>query len=809
MSNVFSEVLHGKLILRFLLISLLLLFVCSQSLFTQQSTQAVTYKILGISVEGNNPRNGTESAAIVSNSGLRIGQEVTLPGDQIRQAIERLWALRIFSDVQILIDNKVENGIYLSIKVKEHPRLAKYDINGADDVSKDDVQKAVGVVVGQVLTANDVKALTEKVKKLYASEGHLIAKVTAETKPDGDSLSNRVVLTINIDEGPSVTIDRIRFQGNIAYDEGEVRGAMDDTKEPSFFSLRWHPKFDRKKFEADKRKIVKFYHNHGYLDADVIGDSTWYSTDGKHINLLITVNEGAQYKIRTISWDGATIYKPEDLTRFLQIKPGDIYNEELFEQNLRGNSDQTDVASLYLDNGYLMFNLDPEIKRVGKDSLDIAVHVYERNKFVLGKVDIKGNTKTKDYVIRRELYTRPGDFFDRSAIMRSLRQLSQMNYFNPEKLKPEPHPLSDNKTVDLSYEVEEKSSDNVNASIGYSQAYGATGALGFTINNFAIAHPLEGGAGQIFNFQWQFGEGSRYRTFSLGFTEPWLYNTPTSLGISLFDTRQTYIADYQQTGVSVRVGRGHLKWIDDLMRVDYTLRFQDNDVHDNYGNTYYRVGKSTQFSLSQTISRTSTDSPIFPTSGSVVSLSTEVSGPPLLPGNVDYIKWLFGADWYMPVFGSSKVVLYSSSSFGYVDGFKTDTTIPPLEYFYMGGTGLGYVQTTPLRGYDDQIVGPRNENNTLIPGRVMIKHTIELRFAVSMNPIPIYLLGFAEGGNVYEDFSRSDMFNLKKSYGFGARLMINPIGLVGFDYGYGMDPIYPDLTKPSGWHFHFQFGKGF
>ena len=811
MSSESLKVFHGnKAILRPILVLVLFLVLPTASVLSQESNAPKTYKILGISVEGNNPKNGTESGAIINNSGLKIGESITIPGDQLRQAIQRLWALRIFSDVQILIDSRVEDGLYLSIKVEEFPRLGTIEVKGADDVSKDDILKKVNIVQGQVLSPDDIKKITQKIKVLYADEGHLLAKILPETRPEKDtSGSNKVSLIFNIDEGPSVSIDRIRFQGNHAFEEGDLRGAMDDTKEPSFLSFRWHPKFDRKKFESDKRKIVKYYHNHGYLDADVVSDSTWYSTDQKKINVLINVEEGSQYKVRSVAWDGATVYKPEDLTRVLQIKPGEVYDEERFEQNLRGNAEQSDVASLYLDNGYLMFNLDPEIKRIGKDSLDIFIHVYERNKFVLGKVDIQGNTKTKDYVIRRELYTRPGDFFNRSAIIRSLRQLSQLNYFNPEKLKPEPHPLNDNQTVNLTYQVEEKSSDNVNASIGYSQAYGATGALGFTINNFSISNPLEGGAGQIFNFDWEFGEASRYRTFSLGFTEPWLYNTPTTLGISLFDTRQRIVADYQQSGISLRIGRGHLKWLDDLMRIDYTLRFQANNVHDNYGNAYYRIGSTTQYSINQTISRNSTDSPIFPSSGSIVSLSTEISGPPILPGTVDYHKWFFSSDWYAPILGSSKFVLFSSSMLGYIDGFKSDSTIPPLDYFYMGGTGLGYVQTTPLRGYDDQSVGPRNEFGILIPGRVMTKHTLELRFALAINPIPIYLLGFAEGGNVFQDFAHADIFDLKKSYGFGARLLINPIGMVGFDYGYGADPIYPNLKAPSGWHFHFQFGKGF
>ena len=284
------------------------------------------------------------------------------------------------------------------------------------------------------------------------------------------------------------------------------------------------------------------------------------------------------------------------------------------------------------------------------------INVYEMNQFKIGHVSIKGNTKTQEKVIRRELYTRPGDYFSRAAIMRSIRQLPQLNYFNPEKIKPD-YQLVDDKTVDLTYEVEEKSSDNINASVGYSGAFGVTGALGFTINNFSISEPLSGGAGQILNFEWMFGEGSRYRTFTLGFTEPWLFDTPTLLGVTLFDTRQIYTFDYERTGGSIRVGR-RFKWPDDYFRGDWIVDAQVNNVRDGLG--IYREGKSSQVSITQVISRNSIDNPIFPTYGSSVSLSIQMSGGPLLPGNLNFHKWLFASEWYLPLFGSSKFALYLS-----------------------------------------------------------------------------------------------------------------------------------------------------
>lgn len=772
-----------------------------------QRTQPQSLKILGLSVEGLDPRGGATGEAIIGHSGLKIGDEITLPGDQVRKAIQQLWALRIFSDVQIISENQVENGIYLLIKVKEHPRLARVELEGRDDVNEDDIRKKITVVKGQVVTPEDMTLLANNVKHLYEEEGHLLARITPETTIEDSTKGTGLVLTLRIEEGPAVTIDKVMFRGNKAFSEDDLKGELDETKEKTWWHFWSHPKFDRKKFEADKQKLVKFCRKNGYLDAEVVSDSMWYSIDKKKISVLLNIHEGAQYKIRSITWDGNTVYNSDVLTQRLQFRPGDIYNEERLEQNLHGNAEQSDVQSLFLDNGYLQSRLDPDIQRSGEDSLDIIVHVFEHNQFRVRHVNIVGNKKTKENVIRRELFTRPGDFFSRAAVIRSLRQLQQLNYFNPEKLKPEPR-LVDDENVDLLYEVEEKSSDNVNASVGYSGAFGVTGALGFTINNFSISDPLQGGGGQILNFDWQFGEGARFRTFSLGFTEPWLYDTPTTLGISLFDTRQVYYADLQQTGLSLRIGRGRLKWPDNYFRIDWTYRLQRNNVHDNGGFSYYTPGLHSQHSLTQVISRNSTDSPIFPATGSNVSLLAELSGG-ILPGDVDYQKWLFNADWYTPLFNTTRVVLFTSTSLGYINGIGDNPNIPFIEYFRMGGTGFGYIQTTSLRGYEDQSVGPLDAQGRAVGGNVMTKHVLELRIALALNPIPIYVLGFAEAGNVFQDFKHTDLLDVRRSFGFGARLLIQPIGLIGFDYGYGADHILSPDGGPEGWKFHFQFGRGF
>ena len=619
-----------------------------------------------------------------------------------------------------------------------------------------------------------------------------------------DSLKNRVVLKITIDEGNEVQVEHINFTGNTAFTDGDLRGAMDETSEKHWWKFWSSAKFDRKKYDEDKKKIVEFYQKNGYRDAEVLGDSIWYSASKENMDILIHVKEGAQYRIRRITWQGNTVYSADELNQRLGMISGEIYNQEKFDHNLRGNESQNDVASLYLDNGYLRVNLEPTETRVGEDSVDVTINVYEMNQFKIGHVNIRGNTKTQEKVIRRELYTRPGDYFSRAAIMRSIRQLSVLNYFNPEKIKPD-YNLVDDKTVDLTYEVEEKSSDNINASVGYSGAFGVTGALGFTINNFSISEPLTGGAGQILDFEWQFGEGSRFRTCSLGFTEPWLWGSPTLLGVTLFDTRQIYGFDLQQTGASIRIGR-RFRWPDDFFRGDWILNGQFNNVRAGEG--IYREGVSRQVSVTQIISRNSIDNPIFPTYGSNVSLSIQMSGGPVLPGNISFTKWVFSSEFYIPVLNSSRVALYWSSVYGYLAPIG-NSLINPIDEFIMGGTGLGYVATTPLRGYDDQSIGVRNDVGTVAYGNVMTKQTNELRFAAAINPIPIYFLLFAEGGNVFPSLSEANFFDLKRSAGFGARIQIQPIGLLGFDYGYGFDSVTPGSTAASGWHFHFQFGKGF
>ena len=821
-------------------LSIVFLLLVASQVYSQGVQQS--YKILGISVQGNKSADAT---TIIANSGLKVGNEIQIPGDQTLSAIRQLWALNIFSDVQISIERKISDGVFLLIKVEEYPRLERVAIEGNDEIDTDDIEQKITFLRGTVISPQNISKLKLRIKDLYAEEGFLNANIkdevfeffTADTIDEDisvywrnqkdlsdeyeviyeegdrtyknliDRIKDRVLLKLTIEEGDEVIVREIEFSGNQAFDDDDLKGELDETSEAVWWKFWSSAQFNPQEFEKDKTLVVDYYRKNGYRDAEILSDSLFYYDDNKSLKIIMDVYEGPQYKLRNISWDGNTVYPEAVLNERLDFAKGEIFDYDKFQKNLRGNEAQTDVSALYLDNGYLTFNVDAEEKRVAEDSIDVFIRVDERNQFRISKVNIEGNTKTKDKVIRRELYTVPGDYFNRALLFRSVQQLANLQYFNVERLYGPTGidtRLSSDSTVEVSFNVEEKSSDYLNASVGYSGSFGFSGSIGVTLTNFSILEPFSLGGGQILNFNWQFGVGNVYRTFTVGFTEPWLFDTPTSVGLDFFDTRQQFVYDLRQTGGTLRVGR-RLKWPDDFFFVQGRFRYQYNNVIE--GQNFYREGKTNQFTLGATLSRRNIDNPIFPSQGSVFSIDMEISGGPFLPGDVDYLKTLFKAEWYKRLFNSNRVALYTVADFGYIDEIVRGTPIQPFEFFYMGGNGL-VIATVPLRGYEDRSVGPRNAVGQIIGGRVAAKIGAELRFAVTLEPIPLYLLTFAEAGNVFESFEKTDIFDMRRSVGVGARLLINPIGLIGFDFGYGFDRKIVDGRDPE-WLFHFQFGRGF
>ncbi len=771
----------------------LMMFFCSVS-FSQDGPR--TYKILSISTEGN---KFYDSRIIVSSSGLKVGEEIMVPSEATQSAIMNLWNMKLFSDIEVNVDKKIGDGAYLVIKVKELPKLDNMKFSGNDEFSDKDLEEKIPLEKGQVITPQTLKDIEYNLVKLYEEEGYPLAEVKVDQFVNS---YNEAQLRVKIDEGTKISVRKIRFEGNSRISSGDLRGAMDGTSEKVWWQFWDKARFNRKDYEKDKGLILDYYRENGFKDATIVEDKLTYKNNKEDVDIVIKVNEGPKFRVGKINFEGNEVYKDSLLVEMLDMKRGNVYNIQKFQQNLRGNESQTDIASMYLDNGYLGFQADVDEDVKDNNYVDLTVKISENHQYRVGLVSFSGNTKTQDKVIRRELFTLPGQYFNKTAMVRSMQQMSQLNYFNPESMNYDFVQRNDS-TVDLVYIVEERSSDQLNASVGYSQTFGFSGSLGLTFNNFDILDPLSGGAGQILSLQWDFGTDGSYRTFRIGFTEPWLFNTPTSGGIDVYDTRQNYTYQIQETGSTLNIGR-RFKFPDDYFRGDWFLKFQRTNVIQGAG--IYETGVRSQFSIGQVISRNSTNSPIFPSVGSKISLSAEIAGANLV-GTTNFYKLGFKSEAFKSLDNSGKLVLATIFDVESISNLSSDNYVPPNELFFMGGSGLSY-NTVALRGYDDRTIGPQNVIGSPIGGRFYMKYGVELRYSLSQDPIPIFLTAFAEAGNLWKSFKQADFFDLKRSVGVGARLMLPAVGIIGFDLGYGFDRKIVDNQDPA-WLFHFQFGRGF
>lgn len=775
------------------------LFFNTDSTFAQDD-QIPLYRVASISVKGN---KFYDSKTIVNYSGIKENTEIAIPSDETRDAIKKLWSLGLFSNIALYVDKKFGQDVYLVIQVQELPRVEGIEITGNKKISTSDLKERIGLTVGEVVQDQKIRDLEYNLTKYYIEEGYSLAEVKTDKLI---STNNEARIRIKVKEGSKLTVQEIKFEGNKGLKEKELVKSMENTSEKIWWKIWDGATFDRNKFDEDKKSIIFFCKEKGYKDAEIVGEEMNLSPDKEDLFIKIKIEEGKKYYINKIKFEGNKMYPDSILYSKLDFKKGDVYNFKKLSYNLYGSGEsENDISTLYMDNGYLSFNAEIDEKVVDNNKLDLNIIITENNQFKLGQISFEGNDKTQEKVLRREMYTIPGDYFNRSDVKRSLQQLNALNYFNPEKLNPDIS-LENDSVVNIKYVVQERSSDQFNASVGYSGSFGMTGALGLTFNNFDITRPFSGGAGQVLNFSWQFGEAGNYRTFSIGFQEPWFLNTPTLLGFSLFDTRTRYYYDIRETGGILNFGR-RFKFPDDYFRGDWAIKIQRTDVID--GGTYYLSGVRDQFSIKQTISRSTVFDPMFPLTGTRIANSTELSGGPFLPGNIEFIKNIFTAETYTPLIKNQKFVLYSNFNFYFVNAIGKEKYIPPTELFYMGGNGLAY-NTIALRGYDDRNVGPKDNQTYFNPigGKVAIKYGLELRYPLSLDPFPIFALLFAEAGNVWADISKTDPFDLRRSIGFGTRLYLPAVGLVGFDFGYGFDRKIEDRDSPK-LLFHFQFGRGF
>ncbi len=761
-----------------ILFCFMLLIVTPDLAFNQYSS----VKLLGVTIEGLKTADPT---IIQINSGFTQGKEIT--ADDIQNAIKNLWSLNLFSDIEILQDKEVAGGIYLTIRVKEYPRLEKIELLGNKKIKKDDIDKALDFYRGMVVSDYQVNKARKKMKKLYAEKGYLLAEITPETY-DSES-EGKVILRFNIKEGNKVQVKKINFEGNANFSDGKLRKQLKETKED-----RWWrgADFNRKEFEEDLEKVVEFYRNEGFRDAEVLGDSVYYDESKKDLFIDIEVREGNRYYIGDISFEGNELYPNELLYSRLGFEKGDAYSQEKIQKAIMER-----LGTLYYDSGYIYSRIDPKELPVAKDTVNIQFVINEGHPVKINLVHIAGNTKTKEKVIRRELRINPGDTFSKAALERSQREVWVLNYFSDVKIDYWP---VDEDHIDLKFTVEEKSTDLANMSAGWSERDKIIGSIGVAMNNLF-------GNGQRLSFDWNFGRF--YRSFQIGFTEPWLMDTPTLAGFSVYDTKRDsrYIGYSQRSsGGSLRLGR-RFRWPDNYFRGDWIYRIDRTELGDfssavleaNPRNIVGEDWPLVSSSFTQIISRNSLNRPEFPTEGSEVSLSTEFAGG-LLGGNVGYHKYTFSASWFTPAIW--KFVLYNHATAGFLNGWKKGSKIPYLEYFFLGGEGMS--RSTPLRGYEDPLAGYATSPG----GKVMLKYTTEIRFPIIPNPTMFGLI-FAEAGNTWVNVSDTDPFDLQRSVGIGARIFMPMIGIIGFDYAYGFDN-YDQTGKRYGkWKPHFVFGRSF
>jgi len=789
------------------------------SILAQEQDEIILSKL---EIKGNTLTN---TDVIAFTSGLKIGS-VIKAGDFSR-AVKQLWQSNLFNDVQIYGTESGADSILITIQVEEAPVLESIKITGNKKIRESKITEAIALRAGQRIPDFLLENGRHEVKNLYKEDGFLLAEVNLILKDvEADTsqynykrLANSKKLTVKITEGKKVKIRDINFIGNDNLADRKLRRALKETKRQRWYYF-WRSPFDYDKYADDKSKLRDFYQKHGYRDAMVLSDSISYSDDKKKMDIWLTISEGPKYYYRNFSWEGNELYDADQLNRALGINKGEKFNSEQLQKGIYERA-----QALYMDRGYIYSNIIPEITPVGEDSLDVHFAVVENQKVYVRNINIMGNTRTRENVIRRALKIYPGDVFSRNKLIRSQREVWILNYFG--NVIPDVKPVDDT-NVDLEFVVEEKSSERANMNIGYSEEYGLTGGGGLQLMNFkgkgqslniSASTGLNRNSSSYYNYNTN-ANTSKYHSLSLSFTDPMINDTPNLVGGSIFytfqgaSTQYYYPLDIRVVGGSLMWGR-RFRWPDDYFRGQWGFQVTQKqyDGDDNDLNLYTGgLTKSVGINLSQVLSRDSRDRPEFTTSGSRVTLSTTFSGGPL-GGNEDFFKNVLNMDFYTPLV--SKFVLVNSAKLGVISSLASanDSTsiIPYDERFIMGGNGIPYGNM--LRGYSDNSIGPLSSSGSAIGGRSMLKFTSELRFALSENPV-IYLLAFAEMGNVWANKNMTEAFylgresaiNLKRSAGVGVRFYMPMVGMLGFDLGYGFDDINGD-GKPEGWATTITFGQ--
>ncbi len=791
------------------------------------------YTIGGISVTG---AEFNDKNSLISISGLAVGEKIRVPGDEISGAIRKLWKLGIIGDVKISITEIVGEEVFLEIALAERPRLSRYVFEGIPQSHHTTLNDKIKLLRGRIVTDAMMQNAVNTIKKHYAEKGFLNTEVNVLQQRD-TVLANGISLRIAIDRKSKVKINDIVFEGVSALEEKKLLRKMKKTKERRPFRILTPSKFITEEFDNDKENLIDYYNKNGYRNAMVVYDSVWVH-DESSVNVLVRMEEGNQFHYRNIYWTGNYKYTDEQLAGQLGIERGDVYNPEELSKRLNFNPSGTDITALYMDDGYLRFNIEPVEVLVDEDSIDIEMRIFEGEQATINKIIVNGNTKTSDHVVFREMFTVPGQKFSRSDLIRTQQQLANMGYFDPEQIGIAPQPNADG-TVDILYTLVERPSDQIELSGGWGGIFGFVGTVGVVFNNFSARNmfnakawkPLPAGDGQRLALRMQ-ANGRRFQTYTFTFTEPWLGGKkPNSFSVNLNHSVQRLMTftgqvtgSLQVNGATLSLGR-RLTVPDDFFILSQSLGFLNYklDNFQSFGFGGFTDGDSYSFTFNNTLSRTSIDNPTYPRTGAQISLSASFTPPySLFSGQnfaespaadrfrwVEYHKWMFDNSWFMPVVG--KLVFNARAHMGFIGLYNRQKGLGPFERFILGGDGL--MQNNFLLGTD--IVGLRGyQNNSILPpesdgtgGVIFNKYVVELRYPVSLNPsATIFLLSFLEGGNNWGSFDEYNPFNLKRSAGVGARIFMPAFGMLGIDWAYGFDnvPGRPDANGPQ---FHFTIGQ--
>ena len=804
---------------------------------------------------------------VIAFTGLKVGDRIYIPGEKLSEITKKLWEQSLFSDIAFYVTNINGDHVDLELYIVELPKIKDVTIEGVKKKKKKEIIKDNNLKGGVKITKNLITTTKNYIKRKYREEGYLNTQVDIITTPYQDSLGIEYAkhFKVIIDKKERVKIKDIEFIGNDALSDKNLRKAMKNTKKKSFVRFWKRSKFANNTFEEDKAAIINKYTSSGYRDARITSD-TLINDNEKNITLKIKIEEGKKYYFGDIRFIGNSVYTNGQLRRVLGINRGNTYNGVLLQERIEDATDPeaNDLTNLYQNNGYLFSRINPVEVAIRNDTIDFEIRIHEGKIAYFDHISVVGNDKTNDHVIYREIRTRPGQKYSKRNVVRTIRELGQLGYFDPEQISPNFKNVDPNNgTLDMEYSVVEKGSSQIELQGGYGGG-GFVGTLGLSFNNFSLRNifnkeaykPLPMGDGQKLSIR---AQGSRfYQTYSLSLTEPWLGGKkPVQLSTSISHTIQylfnprTNDVDKDRrfliTGGSIGIAK-RLKWPDDFFTLSQAVSYQHYNLK-NYNTGLFTFGDGESNNLAYTIgiSRNNTaTNPIFPTQGSEFSVSAKLTLPYsafsnsdwealsderkdlflIPPSDPDYIdaneriseidqerfRWLeyyklkFKGIWYTTVVG--KIVLKTNAELGFLGAYNSDRGLPPFERFYVGGDGLGSFsldgrEVIALRGYPNQSLSGIDGDP------IYNKFSLELRYPITLKQLAsIYALTFVEGGGSYNKFKNYNPFQLHRSAGVGLRIFMPAFGLLGIDFAYGFDPI-PGTIQPNGWETHFIIGQQF